>query len=368
MSTRIDAFVVAVPGLEQLVLGEVQKLGVRPARPVRGGVECTVTWPQLWAINLRSRYATRVVVRVARFKSDGFHSFQQKLGAIPWGEWLADGAGVQVSVTADKESKLYHTGAVEERALETLGRPIGEQGVLIRILNDVVTVSLDASGAPLHHRGYRGPAAKAPLRESLGAAIVTTAEWDPKKPLVDPFCGSGTIAIEAALIARRMAPGRSRSFAFQQWPTFEADGWERVVRGADGDIVEKCPPIVASDRDAGAVAATIENAARAGVGDNIEVVQRAVSDLALPARAGWIVTNPPYGQRVGGGDIRNLYDRFGAVLRDKAVGWHVAVLGSSDTPVARLHLPLRPALSTLNGGIEVALHTGVVPAAAAPAG
>jgi len=202
----------------------------------------------------------------------------------------------------------------------------------------------------------------------LGAAIVATAEWDPKKPLVDPFCGSGTIAIEAALIARRMAPGRSRSFAFQQWPTFDASAWERVVRGADGDIVEKCPPIVASDRDAGAVAATLENAARAGVGDSIEVVQRAVSDLTLPARAGWLVTNPPYGQRVGGGDIRNLYDRFGAVLRDKAVGWHVAVLGSSDTPVARLHLPLRPALSTLNGGIEVALHTGVVPApvAAAP--
>jgi putative N6-adenine-specific DNA methylase len=362
VSARVDAFVVAVPGLEPLVLAEVQRLGVRPARAVRGGVECTVTWPQLWSINLRSRYATRVVVRVARWKADGFHSFQKGLGAIPWSEWLPEGAGVQVSVTADKESKLYHTGAVEERAMETLARPIGEQGVLVRILRDIVTVSLDASGAPLHHRGWRGPAGKAPLRESLGAALVTASEWDVRSPLVDPFCGSGTIAIEAALIARRMAPGRNRSFAFQEWPTFDADGWARLLRGADGDVVEKCPPIVASDRDAGAIAATLENAARAGVGGNVEAVQRAVSDLALPARPGWIVSNPPYGVRVGGGDIRNLYDRFGAVLRERAVGWHVALLASSETPVARLHLNMRPTLATLNGGIDVAVQTGAVTA------
>lgn len=368
MSTRLDAFVVVVPGLEPLALAEVQRLGVRPARAVRGGIECTVTWPQLWSINLRSRVATRVLVRVARFKADGFHSFQTGLKAIDWNEWLPSareaGGGVVVSATCDKESKLYHSVAVEERAMEALGRPIGEQALQIRVLRDIVTVSLDASGAPLHHRGWRGPAGKAPLRESIAAALVSASEWDMKRPLVDPFCGSGTVAIEAALIARRMAPGRHRSFAFQQWPSFEAEGWQRLLRGADGDVVEKCPPIVASDRDAGAIAATLENAERAGVGAQIEVVQRAVSDLQLPARAGWIVSNPPYGHRVGGGqgsDLRNLYDRFGAVLRERAAGWHVALLASDDTPVARLKLPLRPTLTTINGGIDVSVQTGVVP-------
>ena len=390
MSERIDAFVVAVPGLESLVLAEVQKLGVRPARVVRGGVECTVTWPQLWALNLRCRVATRVLVRLRRFKADGFHSLEKGIGAIPWPSWLSADAGVQVSVTADAGSKLYHSGAVEERVLAVLDRPEGEQRVFVRVLNDVVTVSLDASGDSLHRRGYRGAAGKAPLRETLAAAVVLGSGWDAKSPLIDPFCGSGTIAIEAALLARRMAPGRHRPFAFQQWPSFDAVAWGRLLGGADGDVVTKCPPIMASDRDAGAVAAAVANAAAAGVAENIEVAQRSVSDLTLPAgRPGWIVSNPPYGVRVGAtsggagasrgsgaggasarsdGDLRNLYDRFGAVLREGAGGWHVAVLASADTPVARMHLPLRPELTTSNGGIDVALHTGVVPAAPAVAG
>ena len=377
MTIRIDAFVVAVPGLEPLLLDEVQRLGVRPARAVRGGVECNITWPQLWALNLRSRVATRVVVRVARFHSDGFHSLQVGLRAVDWAAWLpaADGphAGVAIAATCDKESKLYHSGAVEERVAEVLGRPLGEQTLQVRVQRDVVTVSMDASGAPLHHRGWRGPAGKAPMRESLAAALVLASGWNMKSPLVDPFCGSGTIAIEAALIARRMAPGRHRSFAFQHWPTFESAGWDRLLRGADGDVVEKCPPIVASDRDAGAVAASLHNAESAGVSANVEVLQRTVSDLELPPRAGWVVSNPPYGHRVGGQgggdrDLRNLYDRFGAVLRERGVGWHVALLVAHDTPVARMQLPLRPTLATTNGGIEVAVQTGLVgPLAPVPA-
>ena len=376
MSARIDAFVVAVPGLETLLLDEVQRLGVRPARAVRGGVECNITWPQLWAINLRSRVATRVLVRVAKFRADGFHSLQVGLRAVDWAAWLpaADGpaAGVAVAATCDKESKLYHSGAVEERVAEVLGRPLGDQAVQVRVQRDLVTVSVDASGAPLHHRGWRGPAGKAPMRESLAAALVLASGWNMKSPLVDPFCGSGTIAIEGALIARRMAPGRHRSFAFEHWPSFEQPAWERLLRGADGDVVEKCPPIICSDRDAGAVAASIENAGRAGVGGNIEVVQRTVSDLVLPPRAGWLVSNPPYGHRVGGQgggdrDLRNLYDRFGAVLRERGAGWHVALLAAHDTPVARMQLPLRPTLATTNGGIDVAVQTGLVgPAGPAP--
>ena len=375
MSTRIDAFVVAVPGLEPLLLEEVQRLGVRPARAVRGGVECNITWPQLWAINLRSRIATRVVVRVAKFHADGFHSLQVGLRAIDWAAWLPDAngpaAGLTVAATCDKESKLYHSGAVEERVNEVLGRPLGDQVIQVRVQRDLVTISMDASGVPLYQRGWRGPAGKAPMRESLAAALVLSSEWNMKSPLVDPFCGSGTIAIEAAHIARRISPGRNRSFAFQEWPQFDAVAWERLLRGADGDVVEKCPPIFASDRDAGAVAATVENAASAGVSGNIEATLRTVSELALPPRAGWIVTNPPYGHRVGGTsrsgeggdrDLRNLYDRFGAVLRERAAGWHVGLLAAHDTPVARMHLPLRPTLATTNGGIEVAVHTGKVEA------
>ena len=121
--------------------------------------------------------------------------------------------------------------------------------------------------------------------------------------------------------------------------------------------------IVGSDRDAGAVEAALANAEAAGVGSNVAVRLASVSELELPSRAGWLVTNPPYGERVGGPDLRNLYDRFGAVLRERAGGWNVAVLASHDTPVQRLRLPLERVLDTSNGGIDVSLHRGTVPVA-----
>jgi putative N6-adenine-specific DNA methylase len=361
VSARVDAFVVATPGLEVLVQQELARLGVRPANVTHGGVNCSLTWPQLWAVHLKSRLATRVLVRVARFKADGFDTLQTGLTRIEWSQWLPAG-GVDVSASTDGKSKLFHTGAIVERVAAQIGRGEGSQQVLVRVVRDVATVSIDASGLALHKRGYRGPAGKAPVRETLAAALLTAGEWDVKKPLVDPFCGSGTVLIEAAMRARRIAPGRLRTFQFMSWPSFDAAGWDRLVKGADSDVIDRCPPIVGSDRDEGAVAATLANAASAGVSDAIVVERRAASDLELPATPGWIITNPPYGSRVGGPDVRDLYDRFGAVLRERAAGWHVAMLASRDTPVSRLHLPVVPTLETSNGGIHVAVHTGVVPA------
>lgn len=360
MSARVEAFVVATPGLEPLVQEELTKLGVRPANVTHGGVNCSLTWPQLWAVHLRSRVATRVLVRVARFKADGFDSLATGLQRVDWSAWLPDG-GVEVSASADGTSALFHTGAIAERVAEQLGRGVGEQAVLVRVQRDVVTVSLDATGLALHKRGYRGAAGKAPMRETLAAALVLASGWDPRSPLVDPFCGSGTVLIEAALMARRMAPGRHRSFQFMAWPSFDDTGWARLCKGADADVIERCPPLLGSDRDAGAIEAARANAAAAGVGGDVTLDRRSVSDLMLPPRRGWVVTNPPYGARVGGPDVRDLYDRTGAVLRDRAVGWHVAVMASRETPVTRLHLPLVPTLETTNGGISVAVHTGSVP-------
>jgi putative N6-adenine-specific DNA methylase len=364
MSTRIDAFVVATPGLEPLVQAELTRLGVRPANITHGGVNCSLTWPQLWAVHLKSRLATRVLVRVARFKADGFDTLHAGGARIDWSQWLPAEGGVKVTAASDGKSVLFHTGAIAERVAEQIGRSESEQGnqdVLVRVVHNVATVSIDASGLALHKRGYRGPAGKAPMRESLAAALLVASEWDVRKPLVDPFCGSGTIAIEAAMMARRIAPGRQRTFQFMQWPSFEAAGWDRLVKGADSDVIERCPVIVGSDRDDGAVRASVENAARAGVGEQVSFERRSASELELPATKGWVVTNPPYGARVGGPDVRDLYDRFGAVLRERGAGWHVAVLASRDTPVSRMHLPLVPTFETTNGGINVAVHTGTVP-------
>jgi len=193
-------------------------------------------------------------------------------------------------------------------------------------------------------------------------ALVAGAGWDLRSPLVDPFCGSGTIVIEAAMMARRMAPGRHRSFAFEEWPSFDSAAWERLIRGADDAVIERCPPIIGSDRDAGAIESALANAATAGVSASVELGRRTVSELVLPARAGWIVSNPPYGRRVGGGDLRDLFDRFGTVLHESAPGWHIALLAPRDVPVSRLRVPLSPAMRTTNGGVSVAVMVGEVPA------
>lgn len=400
---RLDAFVVTAPGLEELALAEVVRLGAKPASATHGGVHCSLTWSQLWNLHLRARVATRVLVRVARFKADGFDTLRTGLDRVDWAAWLPEestpAGRVRVTAAADGRSGLFHTGAIAERVAAAIGRetvstperpsperPVPERPmpdgsgadgiapdaelfaesdaaahVLVRVVRDVVTVSIDATGAALHRRGWRGPAGRAPMRETLAAALVLASGWDVRTPLVDPFCGSGTVAIEAAMIARRMSPGRQRSFAFQQWPSFDTEAFARVQRGCDSDVIERCPPILASDRDAGVIEACAENASAAGVAGDIRFERRPVSALELPPRRGSIVTNPPYGHRIGG-DVRDLYDSWGKVLSLPAAGgWRLALIAMRETPVSRLRVPLEQVLRTTNGGLDVAISAGVVP-------
>lgn len=357
---RIDAFVVVVPGLEPLVLDEVVRLGVRPARAVRGGVACTVTWPQLWSMHLRLRMATRVLVRVARFRADGPGTLGAGLRRIDWAAWLPTG-GIDVRATVEAAPGLTHSGLVVDRTVAAIGRPAGEQVVQVRVVGDEVTVSLDATGEPLHRRPWRQIVGAAPLRPTLAAALVVASGWDPRRPLVDPFCGAGTVAVEAAMLARRMAPGRHRTFAFAAWPSFDDHRWGRLVAGADGDVVERGPVVVACDRDAGAVAAARAAASAAGV--ELIVEQRSVSDPLVPAgRPGWVVTNPPWGRRLG--DRRSLvalYDRWGRVLATEFAGWQVAVVTPPQTPVGATGIDLAAVVHTTSGGVGVDVRRGIVP-------
>jgi len=229
---------------------------------------------------------------------------------------------------------------------------------------DQCTISLDASGALLHRRGWRLATAKAPLRETLAAAMLLASGWDRAMPLVDPFCGAGTIAIEAALLAQNMAPGHARLFAFKDWPDYDARLWQRLLDKATAGVIgSPRPRIIASDRDAGAIKAARANAARAGVAEVIEFAHRPVSDLAPPAGPGpagrgWVVTNPPFGVRLSEGhDLRNLYARFGQVLKQRCPGWWVAFL-SSDARLERamgLEFDQLRRLPLVNGGVRVHL-------------
>ncbi len=352
---------VCPPGLEDLVAAEIAGLGARRTRVHKGAVATDLTSRQLYAANRSLRCATRVLVRVAGFTARSFSDLERRLGEVDWAPWLADGARPAYRVTS-RGSQLVHTRAIEERFAAALGagHPEGpEQLVVVRVSRDRFTVSVDSSGAPLHMRGWRQATAKAPLRESVAAGMLLAAGWGPTTPLIDPMCGSGTIAIEAALLAAGRDPGADRPFAFQQWPSFEPGTWASVTATQENPVAT-CPAIIGSDRDAGAIGAARSNAERAGVADLVEFRQAPISDLEAPdGGPGYLITNPPWGGRISpGGDLRNLYATLGNVAAERLPGWGIGVL-AADRDLAR---QVRPGLTeTLHldlGGQRAVYLTG----------
>lgn len=372
-------FVVSAPGMEALIAREMRALeltGKRVAQPTVGGVEFTGSLQDLYRMNLHLRTASRVIVRLGEFYAAAFSELRKKASRLPWEHYLRPGQPVALRVTCH-QSKLYHSDAVAERVVGAIGDRLGApselvgwdedsaelppQIVVVRLLDNLCTVSVDASGLLLHRRGYRLATAKAPLRETLAAAMLLASGWDGAAPLLDPFCGSGTIPIEAALLARQIAPGKARRFAFMDWPDFAADLWEEVRAAALAAERDAAPQILASDRDAGAIRAAEANAARAGVADAITFTCQAVSAITPPPGPGWVVTNPPYGVRVSAAkDLRNLYAQFGNVLRTHCSGWRVALLCSSLPLLQQTALRLDTSLSWVNGGLRVLLARGEV--------
>lgn len=355
---RHRAIVVCAPGLEEIVGGEVDDLGIAHRPAGTGALSARMTDRQLYLANAGLGCATRVLVDAGSFTARSFAVLEKGIADLDLGAWLAPDVPVRFRVSS-RRSKLVHTGAIEERLRRVLrvadpesasprgGRrdrddpdesPDGPaQLIVVRVERDVVSLRVDSSGAPLYQRGWRGPQAKAPLRETVARAALVAAGWRPGIPLVDPFAGSGTIAIEAARWAAGIAPGADRGFAFADWPSFAPGTWASVHAGlaaAESDAAPAGAPILARDRDAGAVAAATENAERAGVADRVAVAAGPVSELEPPAgcdRPGLIVTNPPWGARIqGGGDLRDLYAALGRVARDRFPGWGVAVLTGDD--------------------------------------
>jgi putative N6-adenine-specific DNA methylase len=341
-----------------------------------GGIEFEGSLTDLYRANLRLRTASRILARLGEFHATVFPELRRKASHLPWEHYLAPGRPVTLRV-ACHTSRLYHQGAVAERVALAIGDRLGQapevqrlgrdletdppQLITVRLLDNHCTVSVDSSGPLLHRRGYRLATPKAPLRETLAAAILLASGWDTRHPLLDPLCGSGTIPIEAALLARAIAPGHARRFAFMDWPNFDEGKWRDVLSEGPNDTEPRAPRILASDRDAGALRMAMENAERAGVADAIEFSRRALSAVEPPAESGWVVTNPPYGVRVGEGrDLRNLYARLGQVLRTKCPGWRFAILGRRGALLESIGLPFDREISFRNGGLRVTLATGIL--------
>ena len=360
MTDLLDIFLVTPPGLEQPLATEAQANGFKKPTVGVGGVSIRGTWREVWRANLCLRGPTRILVRIGGFRATHLAHLDKLSRDFPFGDTLRRDVPVKVETTCRK-SKIYHAGAATQRietALrDTHGITIAPEAEVIlkaRIDGDVVTFSLDSSGESLHKRGHKEAIGKAPMRENMAAMFLLDCGYKAGMALVDPMCGSGTFAIEAAEISSRLNPGRTRRFAFEQFATFDPAIWAEM-RAHTGPR-DTAPVFFGSDRDQGAIANSTANAQRAGVGHLTQFTQAAVSDLMPPDCApGLVMVNPPYGERIG--TKKSLYAVYGALgktLTERFSGWRVGMVTSDAALAQTTGLPfLPPGPPVPHGGLRI---------------
>ena len=362
MDTEFQIFLVAPPGLEQILADEATDKGFRGALPIPGGVTITGGWPEVWRANLTLRGAGRVLVRIAEFRAMHLAQLDKRSRKVAWGDVLRADVPIKVEATCRK-SRIYHAKAATQRVetaiREGLGAVIAADAALVvkvRIEDDLVTISLDTSGEVLHRRGHKQAVGKAPMRENLAALFLRQMGFDGTQTVVDPMCGSGTFPIEAAEIAAGLYPGRTRSFAFESLASFDPAAWAAMK-----DQTPQAPAVrfYGSDRDQGAVGMARKNADRAGVAEWCVFDRKPISDLTPPdGPAGIVMINPPWGARIGERKLLfALYGALGKTLAERFKGWKIGLVAPDAGLVKATGLRLEPAGAPVDmGGTKVTLY------------
>ncbi len=361
MPTDFEIFLVATPGLEAPLRDEALAAGFADAAVVEGGVSFRGGWPDVWRANLELRGATRVLVRLWSFRAAHLAQLDKRARKLAWAEVLRPDVPVTVEATC-RRSRIYHAGAAAQRVAtaisEELGAPVADDAplrIMVRIEDDLVAVSVDTTGESLHKRGFKEAVSKAPMRETMAAMFLRQCGYTGTEPVLDPMCGSGTFVIEAAEIALGLKPGRERSFAFEHLKTFDPGAWSHLR--APGPARSTDLRFFGSDRDAGAIRMSSENAERAGVGAVTVFDARSIDALQRPdGPEGLVIVNPPYGSRIGSkAPLVALHRNLGSVLRERFGGWRVGLI-TADKDLARATaLPFAAEPPVLHGGLRVTL-------------
>jgi putative N6-adenine-specific DNA methylase len=371
---------VTTPGLESMLEREVRALPlVTFLRNVNGGVEFSGPLTTIYQAGLKLRTASRVLMRVDSFVAKSYPELYNKARRIPWELFTGFEKNVAIDATS-RSSRLHHTENIVKSVFDALTdhqEQLGVRMVLdkksdrlrfaVRLADDTCTISVDATGASLYKRGYRLDVGHAPLRESVAAALLMQVGWDKFPVIVDPLCGSGTLAIEAALLARSIAPGLKKTFAFSAWPSFNQAMWERLKREAQKSEKAATPiRLMASDLSNRAIAAARGNAERAGVIRDIAFSKTDCFDFNRDGSSGargLIIANLPYGKRAfaDGSALNDFYKRWGEHLRTHCRGWTYGFL-TADCSFARMAgLRTQSELRFENGGLEVYFVHGTIP-------
>lgn len=314
-------------GLEKVVADELKELGYDDLTIENGKVTFEGDEMDIVTCNMWLRTADRVLIKMAEFKAESFEELFQGTKEVEWGDIVPITGFMHVTGKSIK-SKLHSVpdcqSIVKKAVVEAMKRKYrmdtfpengAEYKIEVAILKDIVTLTIDTTGPGLHKRGYRELAGEAPLKETLAAALVLLSKWEPSRVLADPLCGSGTIAIEAAMIGRNIAPGLNRSFVSEQWDIIDQDLWEDIRKHAKNSINNKDFRILASDINGRLLATARANAIKAGVEENIFFQKMDVRDFSSKKRYGFIITNPPYGERIGEEkEVEELYKAMGKVF------------------------------------------------------
>ncbi|MGP4107158.1 THUMP domain-containing class I SAM-dependent RNA methyltransferase [Virgibacillus sp. L01] len=339
MAQEVTLIATAAMGLESLVAKEVKQLGYE-VEVENGKVVFQAPVSAIPRCNLWLRTGDRVKLKVGVFKASTFDELFESTKALPWEQFIMEDGKFPVSGKSVK-STLYSVpdcqAIVKKAIAERLKLKYGiastmpETGSLykveVAIFKDEAILTLDTSGAGLHKRGYRVGQGEAPIKETMGAALLKLTNWKPEQPLIDPFCGSGTIPIEAALIGQNIAPGFNREFASENWPFVKDQYWEEAFQEAEDNAnYDQKLDITGSDIDHKMIKVANDNAKEAGLGDLISWKQMQVKDLFLRKENGYIVGNPPYGQRIGDQEgAAKIYQDLGNVMKEYPT-WSVYIL------------------------------------------
>ncbi|MFA5576776.1 MAG: class I SAM-dependent RNA methyltransferase [Tissierellaceae bacterium] len=339
----IDLIATATFGLEAVVKRELENLGYSDLKVENGRVTFGGTEKDIAKTNLWLRTADRVLLKMGEFEALTFDELFEKTKALPWDEWIPEDGNFLVEGKS-VNSKLYSISdsqrIVEKAIVEKLKTKYdtnwfektgAKYTIEVSILKDIATLTIDTSGEGLHKRGYRDRQGDAPIKETLAAAMILLSYWNKDRVLFDPFCGSGTIPIEAAMIGKNMAPGIERKFAAENWPRVKKEYWTEARRDALKAMeTENKLHILGCDIDRKAILRARDNAANFGLEDDIAFFIKDFREADLNNEYGVVVTNPPYGERIGErAEVEELYRGLGSKFEELDT-WSVYVISSHE--------------------------------------
>ncbi len=345
MQQEVTLIATSAFGLEAITAMELKRLGFQNTITENGKVTFQGDLSAIPYANLWLRTADRVLLKIGEFKATTFEELFQETKKLPWHLYLPENAAFPVSKAKSVKSKLFSLSdcqaIVKKAIVESLKTHYGvdwfsEEGplypIMVSILKDTVTLTIDTSGTGLHKRGYRQSQTFAPIKETLAAGLIYISKWHPDRTLYDPFCGSGTIPIEAAMIGRNIAPGLNRHFAFEEWSFVPKELLkEEKVKALKKIDQERELNILASDKDYKAIKIASENAFQAGVDDVIKFQKLDFKDFSSKKKYAYVITNPPYGERLGEKEeAKALYTLMGKILRPYEDTWSICAITSHE--------------------------------------